>query len=100
MKNIYDAEVTKFWLSVDPYCTSVSRDDIAFIDELIEECDVEVNVKIPPLGSHYSLNWNNETLTDQLHHKVNFQSSKNKILSLFMDESLSSLYKAHRNILR
>lgn len=55
----------KFWLSVEPYCTDISMDDIKLLDELIYEHDNDTEYqKVPVLGRHYSLRWAQEDLEE------------------------------------
>lgn len=68
----------KFWLSVEPYCTDISMDDIKLLDELLceHENDAEYQ-KVPVLGRHYSLRWAQEDLEE--HPDAN--TSKTKLRS-------------------
>lgn len=58
-------DTDKFWLSIDPYCCDVSKDDVNFLDELINECSQDIEVKIPELGEHYALNWSECTMSHE-----------------------------------
>nr|CAH7767424.1 unnamed protein product [Callosobruchus chinensis] len=55
----------KFWTSIEPYCANVTRDDIAFLDSLIQEYSKEFNVKIPDLCGHYAEGWTDELLSEE-----------------------------------
>lgn len=79
---------SKFWLSVDPFCSPIDSDDIAFLDDLIQEVNTDIDIKIPPLGPHYSLNWNGDTVSSHFQGGiVNFQHSKNKLVSMLTDDT-------------
>lgn len=77
---------SKFWLSVDPFCAPITRDDIAYLDDLTQETNMDVNLKLPALGPHYSLNWNGESVTGHFQNGINL-NSKNKLVSMLTDDS-------------
>ncbi|XP_017777042.1 PREDICTED: transcriptional adapter 3 [Nicrophorus vespilloides] len=52
----------RFWLSLDPYCQDVSRDNVCFLDDIIQECSQEIEVKIPEVGDHYATEWAENTV--------------------------------------
>lgn len=79
---------SKFWASIDPYCAPIDADDIAYLDDLIQEVNTDIDVKVPPLGPHYTLNWNGDTVSNHFQSgMVNFQHSKNKLVSMLTDDS-------------
>lgn len=79
---------SKFWLSVDPFCAPIDSDDIAFLEDLIQEVNGDIDFKIPSLGPHYSLNWNGDTVSSHFQGGVvTFQHSKNKLVSMLTDDS-------------
>lgn len=79
---------SKFWLSVDPFCSPIDPDDIAFLDDLIQEVNTDIDIKIPPLGPHYSVSWNGDSVSSHFQSGiVNFQHSKNKLVSMLTDDS-------------
>lgn len=79
---------SKFWASIDPYCAPIDSDDIAFLDDLIQEVNTDIDIKIPPLGPHYTHNWNGDTVSNHFQGGiVNFQHSKNKLVSMLTDDS-------------
>ncbi|KRT79482.1 hypothetical protein AMK59_6364, partial [Oryctes borbonicus] len=55
----------KFWSSIEPYCAELSRDDVNFLDELIQECSQDINVKIPEVGEHYAMEWAESTINQE-----------------------------------
>nr|CAI5832438.1 unnamed protein product [Callosobruchus analis] len=55
----------KFWTSIEAYCANVTKDDVAFLDTLIQEFSKEINVKIPELGEHYAEGWSDELLSEE-----------------------------------
>ncbi|GLV43059.1 transcriptional Adaptor 3 [Carabus blaptoides fortunei] len=69
---------SKFWLSVDPYCSPVSRDDIAFLDDLIQECNKDVELKIPEMGQHYVTEWAMDQNQEQSGGAVSTVAGKSK----------------------
>lgn len=54
----------KFWASVEPFCAELQKEDVLFLDSLIENCSKEINVKIPEVGEHYVHEWANELYGD------------------------------------
>lgn len=79
---------SKFWLSVDPFCTPVTRDDLAYLKDLTAEINTDVALKIPPLGPHYSVNWNGDSVTSHFQGGVeNLKHSKNKLMTMLTDDS-------------
>lgn len=55
----------KFWASLEPYCAPINKDDIAFLDTLIQELSKEIDRKIPEIGEHYATSWSEETIIDE-----------------------------------
>ncbi|XP_066258855.1 transcriptional adapter 3 isoform X1 [Euwallacea similis] len=55
----------KFWASIEPYCAPVNKDDVAFLDTLIQEFSKEIEINIPELGQHYSSSWSDDILNDE-----------------------------------
>ncbi|GJQ68220.1 hypothetical protein Trydic_g10760 [Trypoxylus dichotomus] len=55
----------KFWSSIEPYCAELSRDDVNFLDDLIQECSQDINVKIPEAGEHYAMEWAESTINQE-----------------------------------
>ncbi len=57
-----------FWQSVEPYCADITEDDIKMLESQIEIQDnYMVSYKtIPPLGKHYSLQWAEEDIQQQV----------------------------------
>ncbi|XP_018332285.1 transcriptional adapter 3-A isoform X2 [Agrilus planipennis] len=72
----------KFWLSIEPYCADVTKDDLVFIDELIKECSQEIEVKIPEIGDHYTLDWLEEMINQEQSLGSGTRNTKNKTLTL------------------
>lgn len=56
---------TKFWLSVEPYCMSITHEDIKFLDDLINEYNDKTIPEIPELGPHFAQRWASEDLCDE-----------------------------------
>ncbi|KAF5290838.1 hypothetical protein FQA39_LY14600 [Lamprigera yunnana] len=54
----------KFWLSVEVFCADVNKDDVVFLDDLIRECSQDVDIQIPEIGEHYTINWSDDILND------------------------------------
>lgn len=52
----------KFWLSVEVFCADVAKDDVVFLDDLIRECSQDVDIPIPEIGQHYSIEWSEDVL--------------------------------------
>ncbi|KAF5295154.1 hypothetical protein FQR65_LT10542 [Abscondita terminalis] len=52
----------KFWLSVEVFCADVTKDDVVFLDDLIRECSQDVDIQIPEVGEHYSIEWSEDVL--------------------------------------
>jgi len=52
----------RFWMSVEPYCAEISKDNVAFLDDLIRECSQPVKMEIPEIGEHYASEWTETTL--------------------------------------
>ncbi|XP_050314042.1 transcriptional adapter 3-B isoform X2 [Anthonomus grandis grandis] len=55
----------KFWASIEPYCAPVTKDDVNFLDGLIQEFSKEIDKKIPELGEHYASSWSGELMNDE-----------------------------------
>lgn len=55
----------KFWASIEPYCAPVNKDDVAFLDTLIQEFSKEIDIKIPEIGEHYAQAWSEELINDE-----------------------------------
>lgn len=55
----------KFWASIEPYCAPVDKDDVAFLDTLIQEFSKEIDIKIPEIGEHYANTWSEELINDE-----------------------------------
>ncbi|CAH0562257.1 unnamed protein product [Brassicogethes aeneus] len=55
----------KFWASIEPYCANVSKEDVTFIESLLEEFSKEIDIKIPEMGDHYAHEWSEELLSDE-----------------------------------
>lgn len=75
----------KFWLSIESYCSDVVKDDVnvsynyteylhyeiftnyfvQFLDDLINECSQEVEVKVPEIGEHYAMEWTENALNQE-----------------------------------
>ncbi|XP_055530180.1 transcriptional adapter 3 [Wyeomyia smithii] len=47
----------KFWMSVEPYCMSITHEDLKLLDDLLEEYSGPLIPPIPELGPHYSTQW-------------------------------------------
>ncbi|CAG9771627.1 unnamed protein product [Ceutorhynchus assimilis] len=82
----------KFWASIEPYCAPVSKDNVAFLDSLLQEFSKEIDTKIPEVGEHYSKLWSDELLGEE--HSVGrpfkkIQDKKNGVHSLI--ESFGSV---------
>ncbi|CAH1965031.1 unnamed protein product [Acanthoscelides obtectus] len=69
----------KFWASIEPYCANVSKDDVAFLESLIQECAKDINMNIPELGEHYTEGWSDEILNEE----QNYGKSPSKKISGF-----------------
>ncbi|KAJ8934867.1 hypothetical protein NQ314_013141 [Rhamnusium bicolor] len=55
----------KFWASIEPFCTKVNKDDVAFLDSLIQEFSKEIDIKLPEVGKHYASAWSEEIMNDE-----------------------------------
>ncbi|XP_044764990.1 transcriptional adapter 3 isoform X2 [Coccinella septempunctata] len=55
----------KFWASVEPFCAEIQKDDVAFLDTLIEECSKEITIKVPDIGEHFTSEWSDELLFEE-----------------------------------
>ncbi len=57
-----------FWQSVEPYCADITEDDIKMLESQIEIQDnyMATYKTIPPLGKHYSLQWAEEDIRQQV----------------------------------
>lgn len=57
-----------FWQSVEPYCADITDDDLKMLEHQMEIQDsyMSMHKTIPPLGKHYSLQW----AEDDLHQQV------------------------------
>lgn len=87
----------KFWLSIEPYCAEVSKQDVAvsiistllhhnlsfqFLDDLIQECSQEVDVKIPEVGDHYASEWCDKILSEEQSVENGMKPGKSKTFSV------------------
>ncbi|CAG9855153.1 unnamed protein product [Phyllotreta striolata] len=57
----------KFWASIEPLCANVTKDDVVFLDTLIQEYSKEIDIKIPEIGEHYANNWSDEIINEEQH---------------------------------
>ncbi|XP_056645519.1 transcriptional adapter 3 [Diorhabda sublineata] len=55
----------KFWASIEPFCVSVTKDDVAFLDCIIKEFSREIDIKIPEIGEHYANGWSEDIMNDE-----------------------------------
>ncbi|KAG5883742.1 hypothetical protein JTB14_008584 [Gonioctena quinquepunctata] len=55
----------KFWASIEPFCANVTKDDIAFLDNLLQEFSKEIDIKVPEVGDHYANGWSEEIINDE-----------------------------------
>ena len=56
-----------FWQSVEPYCADITDDDVKLIENQIEMNDKYLNFnKIGPLGKHYTIQWAEEDIGQQI----------------------------------
>jgi transcriptional adapter 3 len=56
-----------FWQSVEPYCADITEDDVQLIENQIEMNDKYLNFnKIGPLGKHYTLQWAEDDIGQQI----------------------------------
>ncbi|CAH1153559.1 unnamed protein product [Phaedon cochleariae] len=55
----------KFWASIEPFCSSVTKDDVASLDSIIQEFSKEIDIKIPEVGDHYANGWSEEIINDE-----------------------------------
>ncbi|KAH1023474.1 hypothetical protein HUJ04_012674 [Dendroctonus ponderosae] len=55
----------KFFASIEPYCAPVSKDDVVFLDTLIQEFSKTVDKNIPDIGEHYASSWSEELLNEE-----------------------------------
>ncbi|KAJ8928529.1 hypothetical protein NQ314_018905 [Rhamnusium bicolor] len=69
----------KFWASIEPYCTNVNKDDVGFLDSLIQEFSKEIDIKLPAVGEHYASAWSEEVMNDE---QNSAKSSIKKTVSL------------------
>ena len=52
---------SRFWAMVDSYCAEITSEDIDFLEEQINVYgSIEEYLKVPPLGRHYTAEWNEE----------------------------------------
>ncbi|CAH1103237.1 unnamed protein product [Psylliodes chrysocephalus] len=78
----------KFWASIEPFCASVTKDDVAFLDSLIQEYSKEIDIKIPEIGEHYANGWSEEIINDE----QNIGKSHNKKTSSTNDIKKNGLH--------
>lgn len=77
----------KFWLSVEPYCSDISMEDIKLLDELLHEHENDAEYqKVPMLGRHYSLRWAQEDLEE--HPDANTTKTKLRPGTTSMDANI------------
>ncbi|XP_060516030.1 transcriptional adapter 3-B [Cylas formicarius] len=55
----------KFWTSTEPYCAPVSKNDVAYLDTLIQEFSKEIDYEIPEMGEHYANTWSEELINEE-----------------------------------
>lgn len=56
-----------FWQSVEPYCADITDDDIKLLENQIELNDRYLSFnKVGPLGKHYTLQWAQEDINNQI----------------------------------
>lgn len=58
-----------FWQSVEPYCADITEDDIKMLEHQFEIQDSYMSMHrmhIPPLGKHYSVQWAEEDVRQQV----------------------------------
>lgn len=91
---------SKFWFSVEPHCGSITKDDVIFLDDLTQECNMEIDKKIPSLGPHYTLKWKSDTIKELFkdgRHKPKL--SKETLLSILSDENINDALKNDASLL-
>ncbi|XP_014242503.1 transcriptional adapter 3 isoform X2 [Cimex lectularius] len=64
-KKINNELSNKFWASVEPYVGDITEENIEDLEELIQSCDNDMMIKIPPLGLHYTSRWADEDLSEE-----------------------------------
>nr|XP_023023537.1 transcriptional adapter 3 [Leptinotarsa decemlineata] len=55
----------KFWASIEPFCANVTKDDMAFLDNVIQEFSKEIDIQVPEVGDHYANGWSEEIINDE-----------------------------------
>ncbi|XP_071054596.1 transcriptional adapter 3-A [Onthophagus taurus] len=81
----------KFWSSIEPYCADVTKDDVNFLDDLIQECSQDINVKIPEIGEHYAMEWAESTLNQEQNLSTLGKPTKTKSINFSNDLKKSGL---------
>ncbi|XP_050517773.1 transcriptional adapter 3-B [Diabrotica virgifera virgifera] len=54
----------KFWASIEPFCASVTKDDMSFLESLIQEYSRPIDCKIPDTDEHYSNSWSDDSISE------------------------------------
>ncbi|RNA06121.1 transcriptional adapter 3 [Brachionus plicatilis] len=69
-----------FWQSVEPYCADITQEDIKYLKNQIEQSESFINSipKIEPLGTHYSLQWAEDDLNQQVKEGARFPDLDSK----------------------
>ncbi|KAL3290213.1 hypothetical protein HHI36_023572 [Cryptolaemus montrouzieri] len=75
----------KFWASVEPFCSEIQREDIAFLDTLIEECSKEIIIKVPEIGEHYASEWSDELIFEEQNTNTKGNDFKKNGISAILD---------------
>ncbi|KAJ8923560.1 hypothetical protein NQ315_010139 [Exocentrus adspersus] len=96
----------KFWTSIEPFCASINKDDIAFLETLIQEFSKEINFKIPDIGEHYANSWGEEVINDEQNFgkspskkSPNMDFNKNDLQSMMETLSASQTQKLLGNLI-
>ncbi|KAL1492368.1 hypothetical protein ABEB36_010626 [Hypothenemus hampei] len=55
----------KFWASIEPYCASVDKEDVTFLDNIIQEFSKDIELNIPEIGEHYASTWSEDLINDE-----------------------------------
>lgn len=82
----------KFWLSVEPYCMPITKEDVKLLDDMIEEYSGPLVPPIPELGPHYASRWATEDLREEQDNS-NANAKANKRFTNAANPEVNSMLK-------
>lgn len=75
----------KFWLSVEPYCMTLSNEDLRLLDDLMDQYHGQLVPPIPELGPHYTAAWTADDMKEEQDNSSSLGRNKKNALGLDSD---------------